>query len=63
MLHLLPATASCTNLVEKNQFPGFAVNFNVWSHVLSTGGDALRTVKRFLWKSKLTSTLKENCAI
>ncbi len=49
MLRLLPATASCTNLVQKNQFPElnqhffhlFAKTFTVWSHILSTGGDAL----------------------
>jgi len=46
---LLPATASCTNLVQKNQFPElnrhiltfFTINFTVCSHILSTGGDAL----------------------
>jgi hypothetical protein len=48
LLHL-PATASCTNLVQKIQFPEhkpacfdfFTINFTVWSHILSTGGDAL----------------------
>jgi len=51
VLHLLPATASCTNLVQKNQFPRakppahfdiFAIIFTVWSHILSTDGNALR---------------------
>ncbi len=49
MLRLLPATASCTNLVQKNQFPELkpahfdflAINFTVWSHIVSTVGDAL----------------------
>jgi hypothetical protein len=38
VLRLLPATASCTNLVQENQFPElnrhiltfFAINFTVW---------------------------------
>jgi hypothetical protein len=49
VLCLLPATASCTNLVQKNPFPElkpahfafFAINFIVWGHILSTVGDAL----------------------
>ncbi len=48
MLRPLPATASCRNLVQKNQakpahFDFFAINFTVWSHILSTVGDALTT--------------------
>jgi len=50
VLHLLPATASCTNLVQKKpifwakpaHFDFFTVNFIVWSHKLSTSGDAVR---------------------
>jgi hypothetical protein len=49
----LPATASCTNLVQKNQFPDlptnfdfFTINFTVWSHLLSTGGDALTSSQK-----------------
>jgi hypothetical protein len=46
---LLPATGSCTHLVQKNQFPElkpehfdfFTLNLTVWSHILSTSGDAL----------------------
>ncbi len=55
MLCLLPATASCKDLVQKNQFPAekpiswakpahfdfFIINCTVWSHILSTSGDAL----------------------
>jgi hypothetical protein len=49
MLRLLPTTASCTNLVQKNQCPKLnwhiltflTINFTVWSLILSTGGDAL----------------------
>ncbi len=45
----LPATASSTTLVQKNQFPDlkpahfdfFAINFTICSHILCTGGDAL----------------------
>jgi hypothetical protein len=41
---------AATNLVQKNQFPElnrhiltfFTINFTVWNHVLSTGGDALK---------------------
>ncbi len=44
VLHLLPATASCTNLVQKNQiswakpahYDFFIIIFTVWSHILST---------------------------
>jgi len=47
VLRLLPATASCMNLVQKNQFPELnrqilAINCIVWNNILSTGGDALR---------------------
>ncbi len=45
MFHPLPPTASC---MQKNQFPAhfdfFAINFIVWSHILSTFGDALRAL-------------------
>jgi hypothetical protein len=46
VLRLVPATPICTNLVLKNQFPElnrhiFTINFTVWSHILSTIGDAL----------------------
>ncbi len=51
MLRLLPASASCTNLVPKNQFRELnwnlltiSLNLTVWSHRLSTVGDALRPV-------------------
>jgi hypothetical protein len=45
----LPPTASCTNLVQKNQFPELnrhiltvLQNCTVWSHILSIVRDALR---------------------
>jgi hypothetical protein len=49
VLRLLPAMASCTNLVQKLPFPElklahfdvFAINSTDWSHILSTVGDAL----------------------
>jgi hypothetical protein len=49
MLCLSPATACYTNLVQRNPFPElkpvhfdfFTINFTVWSHILSTVGDAL----------------------
>ncbi len=53
MLRLLPAKASCTNLVQKDQFPELtntffdflAINFSVWSRIMSTVvGDALTSV-------------------
>jgi len=48
-LILLAATASCTNLMQKNQFLELnqhiltfsPINFTVWSHKLSIDGDAL----------------------
>jgi hypothetical protein len=46
VLWLLPATARCTNLVQfrelNRHFWHFHINLTVLSHVLSTGGDALR---------------------
>ncbi len=55
MLRLSPATVSCKNLVQRNQFFElnhhvlifFIINFTVWSHILSTGGDALSTLMDF----------------
>jgi hypothetical protein len=49
VLCLSPATARCTNLVQKNQFPEInrhilifsQINFTVWSHILCTIRDAL----------------------
>jgi hypothetical protein len=48
MLRVLPAAASCTNwcrktnfLAKPTHFDFFTINFTVWSHILSTGGDAL----------------------
>ncbi len=67
MLRLLPATASCTNLVQENQFPEqkpahfdfFAISFTVWSHILSTVGDALRSSPRVLSIGRSTLQLDE----
>jgi hypothetical protein len=52
---------SCTNLVQKNQFPELnrhiltfsQINFMVWSHILRTIGDALMAHISFLrtWKT------------
>jgi hypothetical protein len=61
VLRLSPATASCTNLVQENQFSSsqqahfdfFTINFTVQGHPLSTGGDAL----------KYASLAQHNCAV
>jgi hypothetical protein len=54
LLRPLPATARWTNLVRNNQFPELnwhifhplAINFTVWSHILSTVGNAVRSHPR-----------------
>jgi hypothetical protein len=51
VLRRSPATASCTHLVQENKFPElnrhiltfWQLMFFVWSHILSTIGDALST--------------------
>jgi hypothetical protein len=61
VLRLSPALARCTNLVQKNQFPELnrhiltfsIINFTVWSHILSTSGDALSWKMSFQTSDKL----------
>jgi len=56
VLHLLPATASCMNLVQKNQFPELNRHILTFSqyillsgvYILSTGGDAPQMLGEFL---------------
>jgi hypothetical protein len=56
VLHLLPATAKLhefgaekpISLAKPAHFDFFTINFTIWSHILSTGGDAPQMLGEFL---------------